>query len=57
MSSESRADYFRERRKKYKLFTVEIERQKLERFEEKLVEEHKTKAEWLNSKIDEELST
>lgn len=52
---ESRAEYFRDRRKKYKSFTVEIEREKMERFERVLGDEGITKAEWLNQKIDEKL--
>lgn len=55
MTPESRAKYFKERREKYKSFTVEVERDKMERFEQKLIEKNKTKAEWLNNKIDEEL--
>lgn len=55
MSPESRAEYFKERRNKYKSFTVEVERGKMERFEEKLRSQQTSKAEWLNKKIDEEL--
>lgn len=55
MSTESRAKYFKERREKYKSFTVEVEREKMERFEKKLNETNTTKAEWLNGKIDEEI--
>ena len=56
MSPQSRADYFKERRAKFKSFTVEVEREKMERFEQKLSQENTTKAEWLNKKIDEEIS-
>lgn len=55
MAQESRAEYFKERRSKYKSFTVEVERGKMERFEQKLSEQNTTKAEWLNKKINEEL--
>ena len=55
MTPESRAKYFKERREKYKSFTVEVERSKMGRFEKKLNENNTTKAEWLNDKIDEEL--
>lgn len=55
MSPESRAEYFKERRNKYKSFTVEVEREKMERFEDKLSEQRTSKTEWLNKKIDEEL--
>ncbi|MGM9615701.1 MAG: hypothetical protein ACI3W7_09290 [Oscillospiraceae bacterium] len=56
MSSESRAGYFKARREKFKYFTAEVERGKMERFEKRLVEKKETKTEWLNQKIDEELS-
>ncbi len=55
MPPESRAEYFKQRRTKYKSFTVEIEREKMERFEQRLNENQTTKAKWLNEKIDEEL--
>lgn len=56
MSHKSRAEYFKERRKATKAFYVEIESGKMEKLESKLSEEKKTKKEWLNQKIDEELS-
>lgn len=55
MAPESRAEYFRERRTKFKSFSVAVEREKMERFEKKLSDSKTTKAEWLNKKIDEEL--
>lgn len=55
MAPESRAEYFRDRRTKFKSFSVEVEREKMERLEKKLSDESKTKASWLNDKIDEEL--
>ena len=55
VAPESRADYFKERRNKFKSFTVEVEREKMERFEKKLGKEKMSKAEWLNKKIDEEI--
>lgn len=51
----SRADYFKERRKKTKAFNVEIERSKMEAFEKLLFEQKKTKKEWLDEKISDEL--
>lgn len=51
----SRADYFKERRKTSKAFYVEIERNKMEAFEKKLESEKRTKKDWLNEKMDEEL--
>lgn len=55
ISSKSRADYFKERRKKTRNFSVEVDREKFDRLEEKLSKEEKTKTQWLNEKIDEEL--
>ncbi len=45
----------RQRREGRKPFYVEIEENKMEQFEKKLTTENKTKKEWLNEKIDEEL--
>ena len=55
IATKSRADYFRERRKNIKAFYVELETAKVEALEEKLIEQDKTKREWLEEKIDEEL--
>ncbi|MCI8644699.1 MAG: hypothetical protein HFG79_14795 [Lachnospiraceae bacterium] len=57
VADKSRADYFRERRKQKetKAFYVEVDKKKLENLEGKLSKERKTKKEWLNEKIDEEL--
>lgn len=55
MESKSRADYLKERRKTRKIFNVEIERDKLIKFEEFLQKHGKTKTHWLSEKIDEEL--
>lgn len=51
----SRADYFKERRENFKAFHVEVERKKMEQFEKKLATRNKSKKEWLDEKIDEEL--
>ena len=56
MPQKNRAGYFKNRRENFKMFTVEVEREKMERFENRLEQENKTKAGWLNEKIDEELS-
>lgn len=56
MSSESRAEYMKERRKKIGQFSVSVQREKLDALTRKLNEENKTKTQWLNEKIDEELS-
>ncbi len=53
--TKSRADYFRERRKKTRNFSVEVDRNKMELFEDKLSQLKKTKTQWLNEKIDDEL--
>lgn len=55
IADNSRADYFRQRRENRKSFSVLLEREKAEKFEQKLKELNKTKAEWLNERIDEEL--
>lgn len=57
VANKSRADYFKERRKEKdtKAFYVEVERAKLEKLENKLLAESRTKKDWLNEKIDEEL--
>lgn len=44
------------RREKQKTFSVVVDKEKMLKFEEKLLEQKKTKAEWLNEKIDEEIS-
>lgn len=55
MAEKSRANYFKERRKNTKSFYVEIEKEKMDKFETKLSSKNQTKKEWLNEKIDEEL--
>lgn len=55
MPQRDRAQYFRDRRSKFKAFAVEVERSKLELFEEKLKEKNISKVKWLNEKIDEVL--
>lgn len=55
VADKSRADYFRQRRESKKSFSVLLEKEKAEKFERKLRDMKKTKAEWLNEKIDEEL--
>lgn len=56
MAQESRAEYFRSRRERFKIFSVEVEREKMGKFEASLRRQKRSKAEWLNEKIDEELS-
>ena len=52
LADKSRAEYFRERRK---TFNVMLKREKVEALEAKLKAEGRTKAEWLDEKVDEEL--
>lgn len=56
MPPESRAEYMRERRKEIGQFSVSVSRKKLKALDEKLENQKKTKTQWLNEKIDEELS-
>lgn len=56
MAGKSRAEYFRERRKTMKQFNVMLKREKVEALETKLRILGRTKADWLNEKVDEELS-
>lgn len=51
----SRADYFKERRKDKKNFGVYIDKNKAKSFDSRLNELNITKTEWLENKIDEEL--
>lgn len=55
ISEKSRADYFKERREKFKAFHVEVERERMEAFEQKLSEKKQSKKEWLDEKISDEL--
>lgn len=55
MSPESRAEYFRERRKAKKQFSVLFDRNKVEALEEKLKQQNKTKVDWFAEKLEEEL--
>lgn len=53
MAQESRAEYFRERRKMKKQFS--ISRELVENLEAKLREQGKTKVQWFEEKANEEL--
>ena len=55
MAQKNRAEYFRERRKARKTFSVLAEREKVEALENKLKEMCKNKVQWFNEKVDEEL--
>lgn len=56
MSPESRAEYYRKRRETIGQFSVPVPREKLDALSERLKQRNKTKTQWLNDKIDEELS-
>ena len=51
----SRAEYMKARREKQKTFSVALDRDKALKFEEHLERQQRTKSDWLNEKIDEEL--
>lgn len=55
MSPESRAEYYRKRRETIGQFSVPVAREKLHALTEELKRQEKTKTQWLNEKIDEEL--
>lgn len=55
MADKSRADYFKERRKTIGQFSVSVQREKLDALTETLKKQNKTKTQWLNEKIDEEI--
>ena len=55
IAEKSRADYMKARREKQKTFSVAVEKEKMLKYEQRLSEQKKTKSEWLNEKIDEEL--
>ncbi len=56
LENKSRADYFKERRKKIGQFSVSVSREKLDALDDKLKKKGQTKTAWLNEKIDEEIS-
>lgn len=56
MSPSNKPEYYRKRRETIGQFSVPISREKLNALTEKLKSKQKTKTQWLNEKIDEELS-
>lgn len=56
MSPADRAEYYRKRRETIGQFSVPLSREKLTALTEKLNAQNKTKTQWLNEKVDEELS-
>ena len=55
MAQESRAEYMKDRRANFKAFHVEGEKERMKRLEDRLDRQGKTKKQWLDEKIDEEL--
>ena len=55
MSPKSRAEYYRKRRETIGQFSVPLSREKLKALTKKLNEQKKTKTQWLNEKVDEDL--
>ena len=55
MANKRRAEYYRKRRETIGQFSVPLSREKLNALTEKLNEQNKTKTQWLNEKVDEEL--
>ena len=55
MAPSNSAEYYRKRRETIGQFSVSIPRDKLDALTVKLDEQNKTKTQWLNEKIDEEL--
>ncbi len=54
--TKSRADYFRERRKNLKTFSVDINKELAEKLENTLKEQKRTKTSCLIEKIEEEIN-
>ncbi|EGT3639866.1 TPA: hypothetical protein OUL43_003569 [Clostridioides difficile] len=55
IATKSRAEYMKNRRKDKRGFSVLLDKEKLDKFDEVLEEKNLTKKEWLEEKIDEEL--
>ncbi len=55
MAPSNSAEYYRKRRETIGQFSVPLSRVKLAALTEKLKEQNKTKTQWLNEKVDEEL--
>ena len=55
MSPSNNAEYYRKRRETIGQFSVPVHRDKLNALTEVLKKQGKTKTQWLNEKIDEEL--
>ena len=56
MADKSRAEYFRERRKKMKQLVFMVDRDKAEALDKKLEKRGEGRTEWFRRKLDEEIS-
>jgi len=56
MSPSNSPEYYRKRRETIGQFSVPLSREKLNALTERLKAQNKTKTQWLNEKVDEELS-
>lgn len=55
MSPSNKPEYYRKRRETIGQFSVSVSRDKLKALTDKLAKQGKTKTQWLNEKIDDEL--
>lgn len=55
MAPSNSPEYYRKRRETIGQFSVPLSREKLNALTEKLKRQNKTKTQWLNEKVDEEL--
>ena len=55
MAEKSRAEYFRERRKKLRQWTFLVDNEKADALDRKLAEQGRTRTEWFREKLDEEI--
>ncbi len=55
MTPSNSPDYYRKRRETIGQFSVSVSREKLKALTEKLNQQGKTKTQWLNERIDDEL--
>lgn len=56
IAQRSRAGYMKSRRENLRTFSAEVSKEKMEALEKKLSQKNLSKKEWLDSKIDEEIS-
>ena len=56
MAEKSRAEYFRKRRQELKQAVIMVEKEKVQRLDDKLRQQGENRTTWLRRKIDEEIS-